>query len=125
MGRSHRASFFTRSRIAPRRLCGIQCAGHRDGAAVDDAGRDLAAGLQGWLCPWPRGGRCLLDGAVERDRSDGGAPGFYLEEDGKILVEVHQLVRDLAGSVIADDRVGHRFAIEHGLIRGMEVAAST
>lgn len=46
---------------------------------------------------------------------------FYPEDDGKILVEVHQVVRDKAGAVIADERVGHRFTIEHGLIRGMEV----
>ncbi|QJE98785.1 nuclear transport factor 2 family protein [Luteolibacter luteus] len=46
---------------------------------------------------------------------------FYPEKDGTILVEVHQVVRDLAGAVIADERVGHRFVIEHGLIRGMEV----
>lgn len=48
---------------------------------------------------------------------------FYLEGDREILVEVHQVVRDLAGAVIADERVGHRFALEHGLIRGMEVGA--
>lgn len=46
---------------------------------------------------------------------------FYLEEDVKILVEMHQVVRDLAGEVIADGRVGHRFALGQGLIRGMQV----
>jgi hypothetical protein len=48
---------------------------------------------------------------------------FYPEDSGRILVEVHQVVRDLAGTVLADDRVGHRFTLEGGLIRGMEVCA--
>ncbi|MEM6520993.1 MAG: nuclear transport factor 2 family protein [Cyanobacteria bacterium P01_C01_bin.70] len=46
---------------------------------------------------------------------------FHLEADGQILVEVHQVVCDLAGAVLADEHVGHRFTIEHGLIRAMEV----
>jgi len=48
---------------------------------------------------------------------------FHFEKDGRILVEVHQLVRDLTGTVLADVRVGHRFTIEHGLIQRMEVCA--
>jgi len=46
---------------------------------------------------------------------------FYLEEGGRILVSVHQVVRDLAGAVLADEHVGHRFTLEHGLIQAMEV----
>ncbi len=46
---------------------------------------------------------------------------FYLEEDGCILVDVHQVVRDLAGAVLADQHVGHRFTFKHGLIQAMEV----
>lgn len=46
---------------------------------------------------------------------------FHPEEGGRILVDVHQVVRDLAGAVLADQRVGHRFTIERGLIQGMEV----
>jgi hypothetical protein len=46
---------------------------------------------------------------------------FHSEEAGRVLVDVHQVVRDLAGAVLADEHVGHRFAIEHGLIRAMEV----
>jgi hypothetical protein len=30
-------------------------------------------------------------------------------------------VRDLFGAVLADEYVGHRFTIEHGLIQAMEV----
>jgi hypothetical protein len=47
--------------------------------------------------------------------------GFYPEEDGSIWVDVHQVVRDLAGAVLADDRVGHRFIFEQGLVKAMEV----
>lgn len=48
---------------------------------------------------------------------------FHPEEDGSILVEVHQLVRDLAGAVLADEHVGHRFTLAQGLIKSMEVGA--
>ena len=46
---------------------------------------------------------------------------FSPEGDRKILVEVHQVVRDLAGAVLADEHVGHRFTIRQGLIQAMEV----
>jgi hypothetical protein len=46
---------------------------------------------------------------------------FYSEEAGRILVDVHQVVRDLAGAVLADEHVGHRFTLEHSLIQAMEV----
>lgn len=46
---------------------------------------------------------------------------FHPEESGRILVEVHQVVRDLAGAVLADEHVGHRFTIMQGLIQAMEV----
>jgi hypothetical protein len=46
---------------------------------------------------------------------------FHREDSGRILVEVHQIVRDLAGTVIADRHLGHRCTIEHGLIQAIEV----
>ena len=46
---------------------------------------------------------------------------FRPENDGHVLVEVHQVVRDMAGAVVADGHVGHRFTIESVLIRAMEV----
>lgn len=55
-----------------------------------------------------------IDGHVE-------PVAFHPEDAGHILVEVHQAVRDLAGVVLADERVGHRFTIEHSLIQAMEV----
>jgi hypothetical protein len=46
---------------------------------------------------------------------------FLPEIDGKFLVEVHQVVRDLAGTILADEQVGHRFTLAQGLIQAMEV----
>ncbi len=55
-----------------------------------------------------------IDGRVE-------PVAFHPEDAGQILVDVHQVVRDLAGAVLADEYVGHRFTIEQGLIRSMEI----
>jgi hypothetical protein len=46
---------------------------------------------------------------------------FHPEVGGRILVEVNQIVRDLAGNVLADERVGHCFTLERGLIHRIEV----
>ena len=46
---------------------------------------------------------------------------FYPQDASHILVDVHQVVRSLAGSVLADEHVGHRFTIDNGLIQAMEV----
>jgi ketosteroid isomerase-like protein len=46
---------------------------------------------------------------------------FNPEEDGQILVEVHQVVRDLVGVVLTDEHVGHRFTFKDGLIQVMEI----
>jgi len=48
---------------------------------------------------------------------------FHPEGDGRILVEVRQIVRDLTGSVLSDERVGHRFSLQRGLIERMEVCS--
>jgi hypothetical protein len=46
---------------------------------------------------------------------------FHLEPAGTILVDVHQIVHDLQGTLLADTHVGHRFTIKDGLIQSMEV----
>jgi hypothetical protein len=48
---------------------------------------------------------------------------FHSEGSEHILVEVHQVVRDLAAAVLIDQHVGHRFTFEHGLIQAMEICA--
>ena len=45
------------------------------------------------------------------------------EDADRVLVDVHLVVHDLAGAVLNDSRVGHRFTFEDGLIRKMEVVA--
>jgi hypothetical protein len=46
---------------------------------------------------------------------------FSEDEQGRIVVEVHQVVRDLAGDVIADQRVQHVYTISAGLITRMDI----
>lgn len=46
---------------------------------------------------------------------------FHPQGASQIVVDVHQVVRSLTGSVLADEHVGHRFTIDNGLIRAMEV----
>jgi ketosteroid isomerase-like protein len=55
-----------------------------------------------------------IDGQVE-------PVAFHLKDDGQVLVEVHQVVHDLAGAVLADEHVSHRFTIKNGLIQSMEI----
>lgn len=46
---------------------------------------------------------------------------FHVEDADRILVDVRQVVKDLAGNPLADDVVQHRFILSDGLIRRMEV----
>jgi hypothetical protein len=46
---------------------------------------------------------------------------FYPEDAEQILVDVHQVVRGLDGTVLADVHTGHRFTFKSGLIAKMEV----
>lgn len=46
---------------------------------------------------------------------------FYPEDANRILVDVHQVVRGMTGTVIADEHIGHRFTFNRGLIQNMEV----
>jgi hypothetical protein len=47
--------------------------------------------------------------------------GFRLDESGRTVVSVHQLVRDLGGKVLLDRMVEHIYVLEDGLIRSMEI----
>jgi hypothetical protein len=40
---------------------------------------------------------------------------------GEVVVEVHQVVRDLNGNLLADKMVGHIFRIENGLIKRFDI----
>ena len=47
--------------------------------------------------------------------------GFTSDDRGRVAVDVHQIVRDLTGKVLADQMVQHVYEIEDGLIRRMEI----
>jgi hypothetical protein len=56
----------------------------------------------------------LIDPRVEPRR-------FSTDETGRIVVDVHQVVRDRAGNLIANEMVQHVYLIEDGLVRSMEI----
>ena len=47
-----------------------------------------------------------------------------LQEDGRVSVRVHQLVKSLAGGVLSDSEVWHVYTIENGLIARMDLGGS-
>jgi ketosteroid isomerase-like protein len=47
--------------------------------------------------------------------------GFRTEEDGRIAVEVHQVVHDKSGKLVGDQRIQHVYKIRDGLICSMEI----
>ena len=50
--------------------------------------------------------------------------GFEQLPDGRINVQVHQHVKDLAGNILFDGTVQHIYTIENGLIRTMEIVGN-
>jgi len=42
-------------------------------------------------------------------------------QDGEVVIEVHQVVRDLDGKLLADLMVGHIFRIEDGMVRRFDI----
>ena len=47
--------------------------------------------------------------------------GFAVEPDGRVAVTVHQVVRDLAGSVLGESVARHVYTFRDGLIAAMEI----
>jgi hypothetical protein len=47
---------------------------------------------------------------------------FSRGHEGRVVVEVHQVVRDLDGNLLADKTVGHLFRLEDGLIRRFDIS---
>ncbi|HYV16103.1 MAG TPA: OsmC family protein [Conexibacter sp.] len=56
----------------------------------------------------------LIDSRVEPN-------AFTARDDGRVAVDVHQVVRSLDGDVISDGRVVHVYAIEDGLVARMDI----
>jgi hypothetical protein len=46
---------------------------------------------------------------------------FASDDSGRVVIDVKQVVRDLAGAVLVDTVVQHAYRIENGLIRTMEI----
>jgi ketosteroid isomerase-like protein len=56
----------------------------------------------------------MIDSHVEPERLTPGA-------DGRITVDVHQVVRDLDGNVVSDGHVQHVYSFRDGLVAHMEI----
>ncbi len=62
-----------------------------------------------WTRQW-----AMIDPRVEPNEFSNGP-------EGEIVVEVHQVVHDLNGNLLADKMVGHIFRIENGLIKRFDI----
>jgi len=49
---------------------------------------------------------------------------FAAGMDGRVVVEVHQVVRNLAGEVLVDLMAGHIFIIEDGFVKRFDIRGS-
>jgi hypothetical protein len=47
--------------------------------------------------------------------------GFSTDEGGRIVVDVHQVVRDLEGNLVSEGDVQHVYTLEDGLIARMDI----
>ena len=47
--------------------------------------------------------------------------GFRTEEDGRIAIDVHQVIHDMSGNLLSETMVEHVYRIEDGLIRKMDI----
>jgi hypothetical protein len=57
----------------------------------------------------------VIDSRVEPE-------GFTTDAEGRVVVDVHQVVRDTAGELLSDGRVEHVYTIRDGLVERMEIA---
>ena len=56
----------------------------------------------------------LIDSHVEPE-------SFDVDEDGRVVVGVHQVVRDLEGALLSDGRVRHVYTFRDGLVARMDI----
>jgi hypothetical protein len=47
---------------------------------------------------------------------------FAERPGGHVMIEVHQVVRDLKGNLLADKVVGHSFLVENGMVKRFDIA---
>lgn len=46
---------------------------------------------------------------------------FSTDEEGRIIVDVHAVIRDRKGKLLADELIQHVYTLQDGLIRRMEI----
>jgi ketosteroid isomerase-like protein len=56
----------------------------------------------------------VIDSRVEPE-------GFTTDADGRVAVDVHQVVHDAAGELLSDGHVKHVYTVRDGLIERMEI----
>jgi hypothetical protein len=56
----------------------------------------------------------LIDSHVEPE-------GFEADREGRIVADVHQVVRDLDGAVLSDRHVRHVYTLRDGLVARMDI----
>jgi hypothetical protein len=47
--------------------------------------------------------------------------GFSRDDEGRVVVEVHQVVKDTAGNLLSEDDVQHVYTIRDGLVEKMDI----
>jgi hypothetical protein len=47
--------------------------------------------------------------------------GFEVDDEERVVVDVHQVVRDLDGDVLSDGRVRHVYTLREGLVGRMDI----
>ncbi len=50
--------------------------------------------------------------------------GYTTDEAGRTVVDVHQVVRDLSGTVLSDGHVLHVYTLEDGRVKRMDIVPS-
>jgi ketosteroid isomerase-like protein len=65
-----------------------------------------------WTRQW-----AAIDSSVE-------PTGYSTDEHGRVVVEVHQVVRDRSGTVLSDGHVRHVYTLDEGLVKRMDIVES-
>jgi hypothetical protein len=47
--------------------------------------------------------------------------GFGVDDQGRVVVDVHQILRDLDGNVLSEGRVRHAYTFRDGLVVRMDI----
>ncbi len=81
----------------------------------------MAAGLQRRGGPRPRSGRRHWEAQWTEIDPHVEPVGIEQADDGRVDVEVDQVVKDLAGSVIVDSTVHHVYTFDGATILSMEI----